>query len=168
MELKLLIAGLALFVLSLIMKYFKPRMQTGKLAKVYNEAFDWVETGWSAVILAAFLMYFLVQAFKIPSGSMRMTLIEGDHLFVNKFIYGIHIPLANGKRILPLRRVHSGDIIIFKCPPAGLTQSERLENVDKDFIKRCMAVGGDIVEVKNKKVFVNGIQVVEPYAQFVD
>jgi len=168
MEIKLLIAGAALFVLSLIMRWIKPRIQKPGAAKIYNEVFEWVETGWSAVILAAFLMYFFVQAFKIPSGSMRMTLLEGDHLFVNKFIYGVHIPLSGGKRVIPLRQVQRGDIIVFKCPPSALTQSERIENVDKDFIKRCIAVGGDTVEVKNKKVFVNGIQLTEPYVNFAD
>lgn len=168
MEFKLLIAGLGLFLVALVMRRFKPKMQGKKFSKAYNEVFDWIETGWSAVILAAFLMYFIVQAFKIPSGSMRMTLLEGDHLFVNKFIYGIHLPLSGGKRILPLRQVQRGDIIIFKCPPAGLTQSERLEKTDKDFIKRCIAVGGDAVEIKNKKVFVNGSLVEEAYTGFVD
>ena len=168
MELKLLIAGAGLFVLALVMKWLKPRIQGPKASKIYNEAYEWIETGWSAVILAAFLMYFLVQAFKIPSGSMRMTLLEGDHLFVNKFIYGFHVPLGGGTRILPLRQVQRGDIIIFKCPPAALTQAEREEKVDKDFIKRCIAVGGDIVEVKDKKVFVNDKQLVEPYVSFAD
>ena len=104
MEIKLLIAGAVLFVLALIMKWLKPKINNPGAAKIYSEVFEWVETGWSAVILAAFLMYFLVQAFKIPSGSMRMTLLEGDHLFVNKFIYGIHIPFSGGKRVLPFRR----------------------------------------------------------------
>jgi signal peptidase I len=168
MELKLLIAGAALFVVSLIMKYLKPKVQASSFAKIYNEAYEWVETGWSAVILAAFLMYFLVQAFKIPSGSMRMTLLEGDHLFVNKFVYGFHIPFTGGNRVFPLRHVQRGDIIVFKCPPSALSASERIENIDKDFIKRCIAVGGDTVEVKDKVVYVNGNKQNEPYTSFVD
>jgi signal peptidase I len=168
MELKLLIAGVALFIVSLVMKHFKPKVQETRFVKIYNEAYEWIETGWSAVILAAFLMYFLVQAFKIPSGSMRMTLLEGDHLFVNKFIYGVHIPFSGGKRIFPMRQVQRGDIIIFKCPPVALSASERMERMDKDFIKRCIAIGGDTIEVKNKAVFVNGNRIQETYTNFVD
>jgi len=168
MEFKLLIAGVLLFMLSLVMKRLKPKITGPGASKLYGEIYEWVETGWSAVLLAALLMYFLVQAFKIPSGSMRMTLLEGDHLFVNKFIYGLHIPFTGGKRVLPIRQVQRGDIIIFRCPPAALTLAERTENIDKDFIKRCIAIGGDTVEVKNKQVYVNGSALVEPYVNFVD
>ncbi len=168
MEVKLFITGLVAFLLSMVMRRDMKKNPAAGEKKLNKELFEWIETGWSAVILAAFLMYFLVQAFKIPSGSMRMTLLEGDHLFVNKFIYGIHIPFSGGNRVLPFRQVHRGDIIIFKCPPSALTQAERAENIDKDFIKRCIAVGGDTVEIKNKNVFVNGKQLVEPYAVFAD
>ena len=76
---------------------------------------EWSETVFSAVLLAAFLMYFVVQAFKIPSGSMERTFLVGDHLFVNKFIYGLRIPLS-GKRVLALRRPQRGDIVVFRFP----------------------------------------------------
>ena len=69
-----------------------------------SEDLEWAETVFSAVLLASVLMYFVVQAFKIPSGSMRNTLLEGDHLFVNKFIYGLRVPFT-GKRVLALRQV---------------------------------------------------------------
>lgn len=168
MEFKLLLAGIALFILSRVMAYFKPKIQKPGLQKIYKEICEWVETGWSAVILAAFLMYFFIQAFKIPSGSMRMTLLEGDHLFVNKFIYGFHIPLSNGKRIWSIRHVQRGDIIVFECPLSALSLTEREEKIKKDFIKRCIALGGDLVEIKDKKLFVNGKLVAGTYTSFVD
>ena len=168
MEFKLLIAGLVLFVLSIIMKKMQPRIQKTGVRKVYDEVFEWIETGWSAVILAAFLMYFFIQAFKIPSGSMRNTLLEGDHLFVNKFVYGFHIPATEGKRVWALSQVKRGDIIVFECPPAALSLAEREDNVTKDFIKRCVAVSGDMVEIRNKKLYVNEKPVDEPYTSFAD
>lgn len=167
METKLLIVGAALFVLSRIMKKLQPRIKPG-VKKAYDEAYEWIETGWSAVILAAFLMYFFVQGFVIPSGSMRMTLQEGDHLFVNKFIYGFHIPFAHGKRVMPLRQVKRGDIIVFKCPPAALTPNERQRNMNKDFVKRAIGLPGDVIEVRNKKLYVNGQLMEEPYVQHTD
>jgi signal peptidase I len=168
MEFKLLIAGVVLFIMAKLMRMLQPKVQGAGPRKVYHEVYEWVETGWSAVLLAAFLMYFFLQAFKIPSGSMRMTLLEGDHLFVNKFVYGFHVPLTDGKRLWPLRQVQRGDIVVFRCPPQALSLSERQENVTKDFIKRAVAVGGDMVEVKDKKLYVNGNLVEEPYASFVD
>lgn len=168
MEFKLLFAAFVLFFLSRAMKKRRFSISSPGLSKLYNEVYEWVETGWSAVLLAALLMYFLVQAFRIPSGSMRTTLLEGDHLFVNKFIYGFHIPFSGGKRVWPLRQVHKGDIIIFTCPPQALSEQERLKGIKKDFIKRCIAVGGDVVEIKDKKLFVNGKSSDEPYAKFVD
>ncbi|MDI6757365.1 MAG: S26 family signal peptidase, partial [Endomicrobiia bacterium] len=96
---------------------------------------EWLDTGWSAVWLAAIIMYFFVQAFRIPSASMRDTFLEGDHLFVNKFIYGFRVPLSGGKRVLALRKVERGDIVVFIAPPPALDISERQRNVNKDFIK---------------------------------
>lgn len=75
-----------------------------KFAKVYISDLDWAQTGWVSLFAASIIMYCFVQAFKIPTGSMRMTLIEGDHLFVNKFIYGIKIPFTQ-KRVLVLKKI---------------------------------------------------------------
>ncbi|MBN1622336.1 MAG: signal peptidase I [Endomicrobiales bacterium] len=163
MEQKLLIAGVIVFILARIMKKWRGKIEKPFWNKVYNEIYEWIETGWSAIILASFIMYFFLQAFKIPSGSMRMTLIEGDHLFVNKFIYGFHIPFSGGKRFLPIREVKRGDIIVFRCPPEALTQDELDRNIKKDFIKRCIALEGDVVEIKDKRVFINGEMLDEPY-----
>ncbi|MBE9504810.1 MAG: signal peptidase I [Proteobacteria bacterium] len=109
-----------------------------------------------AIILALFIRSFIVQAFKIPSGSMEETLLIGDHLLVNKFIYGISLPFID-KKLVDFASPKRGDIIVFRYP----------EDKDKDFIKRVIGVGGDKVEVKNKKVFINDEPLGdEPYAVF--
>jgi len=143
----------------------KPEKEREKLLR---KDLDWSDTGWSAVLLASLLMYFVVQAFKIPSGSMRMTLVEGDHLFVNKFIYGIHVPLTDGKRILSIKKVQRQDIIIFLCPKIALSQDEQRRGVEKDFIKRAIGLPGDTVEIRGKKVYVNNKLLEEPYLNFED
>jgi signal peptidase I len=98
-----------------------------------------------AILLALVIRTYLVQAFKIPSGSMEDTLVIGDHLLVNKFIYGTKIPFVD-KRVLTLRDPRRGDVIVFEYP----------EDPSKDFIKRVIGVPGDVVEGKEKKVYVNG------------
>ena len=168
MEMKLLVVSAAAFIFSRFTRKWKNNPSDEKTKKRFIVLHEWAETIWSAVLIAAFIMYFVVQAFEIPSGSMRVTLLEGDHLFVNKFVYGIHMPLSGGKRILPLRTVQHKDIIVFRAPQTALTPDERKLGVRKDFIKRCVALGGDVVEVKNKKLFVNGKAVDEPYLNFED
>jgi signal peptidase I len=158
MEFKLLVAGVLIFVLSRIMKYVRPRVQKYKFKNAYNELFEWVETAWSAVLLAAFIMYFFIQAFKIPSGSMRVTLLEGDHLFVNKFIYGFHVPESDGKRFWPIRNVQRGDIIVFKCPTTGLSIEERLKGINASLIKpKQLFTDAFMREKTNAYPFVNSI-----------
>jgi signal peptidase I len=134
-----------------------------------GEDLEWAETVFSAVLLASVLMYFVVQAFKIPSGSMRNTLLEGDHLFVNKFIYGLRVPFT-GKRVLALRQVQRGDVIVFRFPvddPRELHCGSI--QYGKDFIKRVIGVPGDIVQVRGGQVIINGRpQTEEPYAQYLD
>ena len=110
-----------------------------------------------AIILALFIRTFVVQAFKIPSGSMKPTLQIGDHILVNKFIYGVKIPYI-GKTIIPVTNPDHGDIIVFRYP----------EDPDKDFIKRVIGVPGDTVEIKNKKVYVNQIPIAHDFGVHTD
>jgi signal peptidase I len=134
-----------------------------------NEDMEWAETVFSAVLLAALLMYFVVQAFKIPSGSMESTLRIGDHLFVNKFIYGLKVPFVD-KRVLALRQVQRGDIVVFRFPTEDVNE-EHCGSVQhgKDFIKRVIGLPGDRVELKAGEVFINGAPLgKEDYAQYLD
>jgi len=116
---------------------------------------EYIEAFVVAIILAILIRALLVQAFKIPSGSMEPTLLIGDHILVNKLVYGIRIPFTNLRwpRIADPER---GDVIVFVYP----------EDRTKDFIKRVVAIGGDTVEIRNKKVFVNGKEVNAPYAHY--
>ncbi|MFA6315785.1 MAG: signal peptidase I [Elusimicrobiota bacterium] len=128
-----------------------------------EEDWEWSETVFSAVILASILMYFVVQAFKIPSGSMRKTFLEGDHLFVNKFIYGLRVPFS-GKRVLALRTVQRGDVLVFRFPsedPRKLHCGSI--QYGKDFIKRVVGLPGDKIEVVNGVVKINDRFPVEPF-----
>lgn len=105
-----------------------------------------------AILLALVIRTYLVQAFKIPTGSMEDTLVVGDHLLVNKFIYGTKIPFG-GSRVVKLRDPKRGDVIVFEYP----------EDPSKDFIKRVIGEPGDVVEGKNKQVFVNGTLYSNPH-----
>ncbi len=109
-----------------------------------------------AVLLALFIRSFVLQAFKIPSGSMLPTLLIGDHLLVNKFIYGTSIPFTGGKRILSWKQINRGDIVVFKFP----------KDRSVDYIKRVIGLPGDKVQINNKKVSVNGKAVDDPHAHF--
>jgi signal peptidase I len=136
--------------------------------KILMEDQEWCETSYSAILLAAVIMYAVLQAFKIPSGSMEDTLLVGDHLFVNKFIYGVRVPFTE-KRVFKLRNVRRGDVVVFEAPsPAIVAPEEREHNVKKDFIKRAIGLPGDIIQIKEKKLYVNGQLQVEPYAVYKD
>jgi signal peptidase I len=117
---------------------------------------EYVEAIVIAVLLALFIRGFVVQAFKIPSGSMKSTLLIGDHILVNKFVYGIRIPVWN-KELAHFGEPRRGDIIVFRYP----------EDPSKDFIKRVIGIPGDVVHIENKKVLVNGKSIEEPYVQHV-
>ncbi len=112
-----------------------------------------------AIIIAMFIRTFVVQAFKIPSGSMLETLQIGDQILVNKFVYGVKIPFTNGKTIISIKNPEKGDIVVFKYP----------EDPSKDFIKRVVATTGDTVKIVNKQLFVNGKAITnEPYAVYTN
>ncbi len=110
-----------------------------------------------AILLALFIRTFVVQAFKIPSGSMKETLQIGDHILVNKFIYGIKLPFVQ-KTIIPIKQPRKDDIIVFRYP----------ENPKLDFIKRVVGVEGDIIEIRNKKLYVNDELVDRKFAIHTD
>jgi len=114
---------------------------------------EWVEAILVALVIALVLRTFVVQAFKIPSSSMEDTLLIGDHLLVNKFIFGTKAPFMDG-RFLQIREPERGDVIVFEFPPD--TFDERLAFWQKrDFIKRVIGLPGDKVEVRDKTVFIN-------------
>lgn len=110
-----------------------------------------------ALILALIIRTFIIQAFKIPSGSMLPTLQIGDHLLVNKFMYGFREPFT-GTVIIPVKDVQRNDIIVFRFP-----RDPRL-----DYIKRVVAVGGDTVEGRDKVIYVNGEPYDDKYAVHLD
>ncbi|MFP4108621.1 MAG: signal peptidase I [Desulfonatronovibrio sp.] len=126
-----------------------PRWQT--MLKEYAEALI------IALILALFIRTFVIQAFKIPSGSMLPTLQIGDHLLVNKFKYGIHMPFMD-KYIFEFDGPQFQDIIVFEFP----------EDPSKDFIKRVVGLPGDVIEIKDKKFYRNGQSIHEDYIQHRD
>lgn len=112
---------------------------------------DWIESIIIAFILAMVIRAFVVQAFKIPTGSMRPTLLEGDIIMVNKFLYGAKIPFT-GLRLPKIRQPSRGDVIVFIYP----------ENPKKDFVKRLAALPGEIVEIKNGTIYINDQPLIEP------
>jgi signal peptidase I len=110
-----------------------------------------------AVILALFVRTWVVQAFKIPTGSMENNLLIGDHLLVNKFVFG---PAASGLEhaVLPVREIRRGDVVVFKYP----------DEPARDFIKRVIGLPGETLELRNKKVYINGQPLDEPYVHFLE
>jgi signal peptidase I len=109
-----------------------------------------------AVIFVNFARIFAFQAFKIPTGSMEDNLKIGDHIIVNKFIYGPTGPAW--QRLLALRDIHRGDIIVFRYPLQP----------DTDFVKRVIGMPGDTIEIRNKRVSINGKALDEPYVLHED
>jgi signal peptidase I len=109
-----------------------------------------------AVILALFIRTFVVQAFKIPTGSMEENLLIGDHLLVNKFVFG---PTSTSieRTLLPIGTIRRGDVVVFKYPVEP----------DRDFIKRVIALPGESVEVREKRVYINGKPLEERYVHFL-
>jgi len=121
------------------------------LAREYGEALL------IAVVLALIIRALVVQAFSIPSGSMLPTLLIGDYLLVNKFIYGIRNPFTN-KVLIPISRPKRGDVVVFIFP----------QDPSKDYIKRVVGLPGERVQIVNKKVLINGQPLETPQAVFSD
>jgi signal peptidase I len=114
---------------------------------IKREIKEWVDSIIIAVVLGVLIQTFFVQAFKIPSGSMIPTFRIGDRIFVNKFLYSARIPFVNLRLPVPsIKEPKRGDIIVFVSP----------EDPKKDFVKRLIAVGGETVEIREGKIYING------------
>jgi signal peptidase I len=116
---------------------------------------EYAETLIIALLIALFARAFVVQAFKIPSESMKPTLLVGDHLLVNKFIYGIRIPLI-GKKFLQFSEPQRGDVIVFIFP------GDR----SKDYIKRVIGLPGDTAEIRDRKIYINDTLIEDPWGVY--
>lgn len=125
---------------------------------------DTVEAVVVALLLAFVIRAFVVQAFKIPSGSMLDTLQIGDHLLVSKFAYDVRLPstiwldTTDGKVLYKTADPERGDIMVFKYPM----------NEEQDFIKRVIGLPGETIEIRNKVVYINGEPLDEPYVLHKD
>jgi signal peptidase I len=107
-----------------------------------------------AVVLALFIRTWIVQAFKIPTGSMEQSLLIGDHLLVNKFVFG-PAPTRLEQILAPTTAVQRGDILVFKYP----------QEPERDFIKRVIGLPGETLEVREKRLYIDGVKLDEPYLQ---
>jgi len=116
---------------------------------------EYIEPILIAVVIALFIRAFIVQAFKIPSSSMEPTLLVGDHILVNKFIYGIRIPFIE-KKVLQFHQPQRGDIIVFIYP----------RDRSKDFIKRVIATEGEKVEIIRNKIYINDQLIEDPWGRY--
>jgi signal peptidase I len=145
-----------------------PRPPAERVEAHGSELREWTEAIVIAFVLAIVLRTFLIQAYKIPSGSMEPTLAIGDHIMVNKIRYGLRMPdslfgltpfageVPYGHYLFHLAAVHRGDVVVFVFPL----------DPTKDFIKRVIGIGGDTVQVKNGRVFLNGEPMPDPHAHF--
>lgn len=122
----------------------------GRSKSVFREYFEAIVI---AVLLALVIRTFVVQAFKIPSGSMLPTLLIGDHLLVNKFTYGVRLPFT-GKVLIDVGAPQRGDVVVFRYP----------KDKSIDYIKRVVGIPGDTIEIRTKKVFINGKPYEDPHA----
>jgi len=116
------------------------------MSKTKSKLREYIEAILLAILIAFFIRTFVIQAYKIPSGSMKPTLLIGDHILVSKFSYGIKLPFIRST-VLPIGEPKRGDIVVFIYP----------EDRSKDFIKRLIGVPGDTIEVRNKKILLNGL-----------
>lgn len=132
-------------------------MTEPQASKAKSTVREYTEAIVIALVLAFFIRTFVIQAFKIPSGSMLPTLLIGDHLLVNKFIYGIKVPFT-GTVLVPIRSPARNDVIVFRYP-----MDPKL-----DYIKRVIAVGGDTVEGRDKVVYINGEPLEDQYGMHMD
>lgn len=140
-----------------------------KKERLMKADLEWSNTVYFAGFVASFVMFFFMQAFKIPSASMHNTLLEGDHLFVNKAVYGFRIPLTD-IRFGQFEEIKPGDIVIFRFPAKDRQQQNcGGSQYGKDFVKRVIAMPGDTVQVINGRPWVNGKELPQqPYELYED
>jgi len=130
----------------------------GTKSRQKSVAREYTEALLVALLLAFFIRSFIVQAFKIPSGSMLPTLQIGDHILVNKFLYGLRLPYPFESTLVEWKQPKRDDVIVFIYP----------KDRSKDFIKRVVGEPGDTVEIRHKQVFINGEKMDDPHANFAD
>ena len=117
---------------------------------------EYFETIVIAVVLALFMRTFVVQAFKIPTGSMEPNLLVGDHLLVNKFVFAPTLSSVE-RALLPVTDIRRGDIVVFKYPV----------DPERDFIKRVIGLSGETIELREHRIHVNGQAIEEPYSHYL-
>ena len=127
------------------------------MGKPKSKLQEYIEAIILAIVIAFFIRTFVIQAYKIPSGSMKPTLLIGDHILVSKFNYGIKLPLIRST-LLPIGTPKRGDIVVFIYP----------EDRSKDFIKRLVGVPGDTIEIRDKKILINGLPYKDEHGVYVD
>jgi signal peptidase I len=128
-----------------------------KKEKIKSKVQEYIEAIIIAILIALVIRTFAIQAFKIPSRSMVPTLLVGDQILVNKFIYGVKIPYLR-KMIIPVTNPERGDIVVFIYP----------NDRSKDFIKRVIGIAGDKIEIKNKRIFINDKEYSDSYGVYSD
>ncbi len=127
------------------------QLKTDQPPKKKSKLREWIESIIWAFIIAMIIRTFFIQSFMIPTGSMENTLLTGDFLLGNKMVYGIHIPFTK-KILFKRRKPQRGEIVIFISP-----------YMKKYFVKRCVGVAGDTVEMKHKELYINGVRQFEEY-----
>jgi len=127
------------------------------MSKPKSKLREYIEAILLAIVIALFIRTFVIQAYKIPSGSMKPTLQIGDHILVSKFNYGVKLPFLRST-LIPIGTPKRGDIVVFIYP----------EDRSKDFIKRLIGLPGDTIEIREKKILLNGLPWSDTYGVHVD